>query len=410
MWGLEFLIVDHPSLARLMLISSRVLDRPTVGYIKRHLSNLGYSKQDHGIFWHEEKLSRARNDCMDLLQKHDVSSYLLSKFYPKEFQDIFLVVKAFNSNLAKIALGSSIESYQFTKLKFGFWQEQLDRCERDMDISDSSNSILPRNMGEPVVTLARECLRKGIRVNFENLRQMIASYQHFCTDEGVRGFKDTYSICSFGEGIFSQMNYALRDALFSPKFPETSRFSLELMDCSGRERVEILLNDIYAHIGQSTAIASFLLGSRYYATSRSQVLLPLESIAKRNISQEDVLRYLQSEDPDQERDEEVREIVFDVATVANDHLLTARTKFNDLKGEIHDLVDKEGSLELKLGWEQLNHGVPDAMFLPMMNGLPTICFLEKLEKYDFEIRNPNLNIKDWRLAWKTYRSYSNRVI
>ncbi|KAG7864686.1 hypothetical protein KL918_005325 [Ogataea parapolymorpha] len=391
-----------------MLISSRVLGKPTVSCLKRQLSNLGYSKQEHEIFWREEKLSRARNDCMDLLKKHDVSSYLLSKFYPKEFQDIFLVVKAFNSNLAKIALGSSIESNQFIKLKFGFWQEQLDRCERD--VSGPYDSALPKNMGEPVVTLARECIRKGIKVNFDNLRQMITSYQHFCTDEGVRGFKDTYSICSFGEGIFSQMNYALRDALFSPNFSGTSRFSLELMDCAGREKLENLLNDIYAHIGQSTAIASFLLGSRYYATSRSQVLLPLESIAKQNTTQEEVLRYLQSEDSNQEIDEKIREIVFDVATVANDHLLSARTKFNDLKDEIYNLVDKEGSLELKLGWEQLNHGVPDAMFLPMMNGLPTICFLEKLEKYDFELRNPNLSIKDWRLAWKTYRSYSNRVI
>ncbi|KAG7825971.1 hypothetical protein KL942_000619 [Ogataea angusta] len=391
-----------------MLLSSRVLDRPTVGYLKRQISNIGYSKQEHEILWREEKLSKARNDCMDLLQKHDVSSYLLSKFYPRELRDMFLVVKAFNSNLAKIALGSSIESNQFTKLKFGFWQEQLDRCERD--ISSSPNSTLPRNMGEPVVTLARECLRKGIKLNFDNLRQMITSYQHFCTDEGVRGFKDTYSICSFGEGVFSQINYTLRDALFSPKFPETSRFSLELMDCIGKERLENLLNDIYAHLGQSTAIASFLLGSRYYATSRSQVLLPADSIAKQNISQEEILRFLQSEDSSQQIDEKVRELVFDVATVANDHLLSARIKFNDLKSEIHNLVDKEGSLELKLGWEQLNHGVPDAMFLPMMNGLPTVCFLEKLEKYDFDIRNPNLSIKDWRLAWKTYRSYSNRVI
>ncbi|KAH3672488.1 uncharacterized protein OGAPODRAFT_17221 [Ogataea polymorpha] len=345
---------------------------------------------------------------MDLLKNHDVSSHLLSKFYPKEFQDIFLVVKAFNSNLAKIALGSSIESNQFIKLKFGFWKEQLERCERD--VSGSFDSTLPKSMGEPVATLARECIRKGIRVNFDNLRQMITSYQHFCTDEGVRGFKDTYSICSFGEGIFSQMNYALRDALLSPSFHKTSKFSLELMDCAGRGKLENLLNDIYAHIGQSTAIASFLLGSRYYATSRSQVLLPLESIAKQNTTQEEVLRYLQSDDTNQEVGEKVREIVFDVATVANDHLLSARTKFNDLKNEIYNLVDKEGSLELKLGWEQLNNGVPDAMFLPMMNGLPTVCFLEKLEKYDFELRNPNLSIKDWRLAWKTYRSYKNRVI
>ncbi|KAG7885320.1 hypothetical protein KL936_005384 [Ogataea polymorpha] len=391
-----------------MLISSSVLDKPAASCLKRRLSNLRYSKQEHDIFLREEKLSRARNDCMDLLKNHDVSSHLLSKFYPKEFQDIYLVVKAFNSNLAKIALGSSIESNQFIKLKFGFWKEQLERCERD--VSGSFDSTLPKSMGEPVVTLARECIRKGITVNFDNLRQMITSYQHFCTDEGVRGFKDTYSICSFGEGIFSQMNYALRDALLSPSFHKTSKFSLELMDCAGRGKLENLLNDIYAHIGQSTAIASFLLGSRYYATSRSQVLLPLESIAKQNTTQEEVLRYLQSDDTNQEVGEKVREIVFDVATVANDHLLSARTKFNNLKNEIYNLVDKEGSLELKLGWEQLNNGVPDAMFLPMMNGLPTVCFLEKLEKYDFELRNPNLSIKDWRLAWKTYRSYKNRVI
>jgi NADH dehydrogenase [ubiquinone] 1 alpha subcomplex assembly factor 6 len=83
------------------------------------------------------------------------------------------------------------------------------------------------------------------------------------------------------------------------------------------------LDHIGSHIGKATGIATVLRGIPLIATSGSgAVVLPLDVCAEFNLRQEDVLRKGGNA-------QGLRDAVFKVATMANDHLITARKMLRD---------------------------------------------------------------------------------
>ncbi|KAG1829803.1 isoprenoid synthase domain-containing protein [Suillus variegatus] len=82
----------------------------------------------------------------------------------------------------------------------------------------------------------------------------------------------------------------------------------------------------------------------------------------------------------------LEDAVFELATVANDHLLTARDMFKESGGRVP----------------------PDAM--PVFSAaIPVVSILSTLESVNFNVFNPSLQIRDWRLAWQVWRSYYKRT-
>ena len=78
------------------------------------------------------------------------------------------------------------------------------------------------------------------------------------------------------------------------------------------------LDHIGSHIGKATGIAAVLRGIPVVATAGSgAVVLPLDVCAEFGLRQEDVIRRPGSAPA-------LRDAVFKVATLANDHLITAR--------------------------------------------------------------------------------------
>lgn len=81
-----------------------------------------------------------------------------------------------------------------------------------------------------------------------------------------------------------------------------------------------MLDHIGSHIGKATGIASILRGIPILSRrpgAASTVVLPLDICAQNNLRQEDVLRL----GPEAEG---LKDAVFQVATRANDHIITAR--------------------------------------------------------------------------------------
>ncbi|ODV82571.1 hypothetical protein CANARDRAFT_181022, partial [[Candida] arabinofermentans NRRL YB-2248] len=343
------------------------------------------------------------------IRKFDSSSYLLSKFFPPNVRDSFIFIKSFNIELSKLSTGyqasspskSRTQNKQFNNFKFQFWNEQIDNC-------FTGQRMGRRLAGDPVTTLLNDLLDKGIQLDLGMLKQMIISHQTFFKEHSQHGFQTVEDMCSFGEGTYSQINYILQSALLSPSlspFPDTA---IRLLESSGESPVKELISDIAAHLGQATSISSFLIGLRYHASARGVLMLPEDSVSKNGSSQESIIRFLSGEDDGNTR-ELVKNIVFEVATIANDHILTARSKIDQLKKtEIPQLLKMIGDRKLEQDWSALNNGLPDSLFLPFMNGIPAIIFLEKLEKNDFDITSPSIQVKDWRLAWRCYRSFNTR--
>lgn len=158
-----------------------------------------------------------------------------------------------------------------------------------------------------------------------------------------------------------------------------------------------------------------ITGVRYYASTRNQVPLPIDVMSKHDLSQEDVLRLFQGHTADAKNDQDVRHkinlVVYDTAVVANDHMLTANKKLGDFKKEVAQVITLHSDDKSFQNFARKWRGkIPDAIFTPLMVGIPTSLYLKKLEKHDFDILNTNLQQPEWRLAWTSFKDYYLRKI
>lgn len=85
-----------------------------------------------------------------------------------------------------------------------------------------------------------------------------------------------------------------------------------------------LLSHVVSHMGVAQAITTLLRALPYHASQRRMVI-PAEITAKHRVNQEAVFRSISGGGMDvAENEGRLEEAVFEFATVANDHVLTAR--------------------------------------------------------------------------------------
>ena len=95
-----------------------------------------------------------------------------------------------------------------------------------------------------------------------------------------------------------------------------------------------LLSHAASHMGVAQTIATLLRALPYHASQRRMVI-PAEITAKHQVNQEAVFRSLGGGGMDaEENGKRLEEAVFEFATVANDHVLTAREMFKEEGGKV----------------------------------------------------------------------------
>ena len=365
-----------------------------------------------------DRVEKARFDCTEALTRADPSSLLLSKMYPAYLRDSFLAFRALNMELSKVSFGfqpgATAKSKEFNNLKFAFWLQQLDACETLT--LDNAATVLP-GVNEPCTVLLADSVLRNLRFDASMLKQMVHSHQHFYNHNSASGFRNLDEVCSFGEGTFSQMNYLMQSVLLSPQLSGFADPGVALLELPGSDDLRHSLTDISAHLGQATAVGSFLIGLRYFAEKKHTLMLPTDTLTKHRLPEEACLRYLQggavgaAADVDADIKERLKNVVFDMATLANDHLISARTKLALVKNQVQQLaaeLDTPESVRSLLRREK--RGFPDCLFLPYLSGLPTILYLERLEKYDFDLLHPSLMYKEWRLAFRVWNAERTRSL
>ena len=186
---------------------------------------------------------------------------------------------------------------------------------------------------------------------------------------------------------------------------------------------------VASHIGKATGIAAVLRGlpllafptppnhhSNNAASAaalgksaggrQGAVVLPLDIMAETGVKEEEVFRH-GAEAPG------LKNAVFQVATRANDHLLTAREMLKNLqlgKGAGHEF-EHEGEEGHRYAETQRSPKSDiERAFGVFMPAIATRLWLESLEKLDFNIFRPELRAREWRLPWKAYWGYSKRRI
>ncbi|CAH6722602.1 hypothetical protein CLIB1444_10S02168 [[Candida] jaroonii] len=362
--------------------------------IKRSLSN-GY----------QQVIFNAREDVNKLLESQDRSSYILAQYIPEPARDAFIAIRGFNLEINKIHGNKTGASTQLSStmglstadMKFRFWNDILARI--------FTNPMNDSNIGEPIAILLRDAIRNDLNLDIGYFHRFLQTRKHFVENTS---FSTTNDICSYGEGTYSQLNYLTQGLLLSPNI---SPSVIKLLEES--TVLQSLVSDISAHIGQATAIGSMILGMNFYA-SQNRITLPIDLMTKYDLSQETLFRlsqgHLNDESQISEAREQLKNILYEMATTANDHILTARDKLSKATTEIKDIKNNTNDELIQKQFKNWKKGVPDVIFTPFMVGIPTVLYLNKLQKNDFDIFGKDLQKKEWRLAWTSFKNYYQRKI
>lgn len=349
------------------------------------------------------QLEKARESCLSSLSKYDKSSYVLSAYVPRPARDYFIAIRAFNIEISKISSQDSQVNKQLKStigvssndLRFKFWEDLLYKV--------FQNPFSDQVIGEPVGLLIRDGLRNEFNLTFEGFTQILSTRNHFLSKSS---FRNTEELCSYGEGLYSQLNYLTQNLLLSNQLSPSTIILVEQST-----ELQTLITEISAHIGQATGVASIVMGTKYYAQNKNQIHLPIDLMTKNDLSQEALLRLLQGHEDDKEVIErKLKDVVYETCIVANDHLLTAREKLQKVKEEISKILSTTNDELILSKSKSWTKNVPDCLFVPFMSSIPLNGYLTQLEKNDFDILNKNIENNRWKLVWTSYRNYKNRVI
>ncbi|CAJ0628366.1 14162_t:CDS:2 [Entrophospora sp. SA101] len=278
-----------------------------------------------------DQLDNAIKYCSNLVRKQDSENYLCSLFYPKHIQKVHWAIRAFNIEL--IMIGDSVSDPRIGKMRMQFWRETID-------------NIFKQNKPP---------------------QQPIAQVLHNSLD-----------ICNVSPLFFKRIIDA-RDALLDdPPFitsKDLESYAENTASCLLYLHLESLgIKDIQAdhaasHIGKAIGIVTTLKAFPYLVSKR-RMMLPAEITAKHNFSHEEIFR--------KGRVPGLNDAIFEIATIANDHLLTARTFLSN---------------------------IPIESLPALLSAVSCNSYLKRLEKYDFDVFNPRLNIRDWKLPFQLWINY-----
>lgn len=224
--------------------------------------------------------------------------------------------------------------------------------------------------------------------------------------------------------------YPTLDSLES--YAENTYSTLLYLTLQALPMSSLTADHLASHIGKATGIAAILRGLPFIAfpppppthhTSNAKggpmssppqgaVLLPLDVMARAGVQEERVLREGSAATG-------LSDAVFEVATRANDHLITAREMLKNLRGgqeighEFEHIDDAEHAYESSPESTATNKQLAEAnrAFGVLMGpALTTRLYLEKLEKVDFNVFDTSLRKADWTFPFKAYWAFSRKEL
>ncbi|KAJ3363210.1 NADH dehydrogenase (ubiquinone) complex I, assembly factor 6 [Allomyces arbusculus] len=259
--------------------------------------------------------------CRDLVAKNDHDHYLASLFLPANLRPYSWALRAFNYELATIRDNARDDT--LGRIRFQFWRETVEKIYQGNPPEQPIAIVLAAAMHEGGLSAHR--LKRIINGREEN----------FLT----RQYPSLDALEEYAESTASALLY----------------LHLELL---GVKNLEI--DHIASHIGKAQGIATLLRGTPFHLRSR-HFYLPSDVCAKHSVVTEKVMR----EGPS----EEISAAVFEIATRANDHLITARSHMKS------GVVTKDA-------------------FPALMPAIPTARWLQRLEKHDFNLFDSRVHQRD----------------
>lgn len=336
-------------------------------------------------------------------RKFDSPSYTLQTFIPESTRDAYLAIRALNIELSRIP--DLVSNLTVGSLRFQFWRDNLNRTFAHTPpkepvailLHHALQSLKDRHPDAPIASLKSWLLK------------IIAAREQYMDN---RAYPDMAALEVYAEATYSTLLYLTLGFL--------PLHSLQV-------------DHLASHIGKSLGICAVLRGMpliafppppNHHSNSgtlggalggdsggkHGAVTLPLDVMAECGCKQEDVLR-LGAEAPG------LKDVVFQVATRANDHLITARTMLGNLqdgKGAGHEFEHEgEEGHSYTADRGDVDGGVKEEIergFGVLMPAVSARMFLEKLERADFDVFSPSVRGRSLKLPWSAYWAFRKKMI
>ncbi|KXN81771.1 NADH dehydrogenase (ubiquinone) complex I, assembly factor 6 [Leucoagaricus sp. SymC.cos] len=279
--------------------------------------------------------------CTDLVRKHDYESYLISQLWPRDLRGSYFALKAFSVELAMVQ--DHVSNLTIGKMRMQFWRDA---------VKDISNGRPPRH--HPIALALFEATQRTPLQPYHFKRIIDARDAELETTS----YQTIDQLIAHSESTHSTLLYLLLSLL-----PSRLGDSHALSHCA-------------SHLGNAQTIA-VLLRALPYHSKQGQSVIPAEITSRHGVRQEEVFR----KGPEAQG---IDDAVFEFATLANDHMITARSML------------KDGGLDGK---------VPTGAMPVFLAGVPVANFLQRLEKNNFNAFDLKLQLSDWKLPWQIYRAY-----
>ena len=336
-------------------------------------------------------------------RKFDSPSHTLLAFIPPSAQPAYLALRAFNIETSRIA--DTVSTPTVGAMRLQFWRDNVNRA------------FLGTPPKEPVSIL---------------LSRALADLDD--RTKGTANMSKSWLMRIIGEREKYLNNAPYPTLEILEKYAENTYSTLLYLTLQALPMGSVTADHIASHIGKAVGITAVLrglplvafppppnhhsnsssLGGTLDAQRRSQgsVTLPLDVMARTGVRDEDVLRKGAEA-------EGLRDAVFEVATRASDHLITARQMLKNVyagedvdhafeyegeEGHDHEAQATKGSGKAGQQKEEV-----DRAFGVFMPAVATGLWLNKLQKLDFDVFREELRRRDWRLPWKAYFAHRRRT-
>jgi NADH dehydrogenase [ubiquinone] 1 alpha subcomplex assembly factor 6 len=275
------------------------------------------------------KIGDAKKFSIDLLKRTDYCSYLTRHFIPRASRDAWTAVRAFNITTAAGRIDSEAA---LKRLEWRKWN--IDQLYRGKVIDEPVSVLLKEAIQQ--FSLSRTFFGKILDARMGLVRQPT--------------FLDLDQMQEYCENTYSSLLY----------------LSLETMQTRN-----IQMDHVASHIGKALGI-SIILKSIPVMAQQGHVAIPIQTCIDNNTTQEDII----TNGPNARG---ITDAVFQIATIANDHLITARRMIS----QVEETVLRRG-------------------FSGLLDAVHVQYYLDKLESADFNVfrvapirSNPILLYKIW---------------
>ncbi|KAH7913400.1 isoprenoid synthase domain-containing protein [Hygrophoropsis aurantiaca] len=277
--------------------------------------------------------------CRDYVRKHDYEGFLTSQVYPKHKQGGYFAIKAFYIELAMIQ--ESVSNVTLGQMRMQFWRDA---------IKDISNNRPPRHP----IALALYETSQSAQLQPYHFKRIIDARE---SELSAPAHLTVDSLTSHAESTASTFFY----------------LSLALLSLSSST-----LTHAASHLGIAQSLSTLIRALPFH-TSKGRMVIPAEITARHGVNQQHIFT-------EQRPSKGLEDATFDFATVANDHLITARDMFKETGGK-----------------------VPQEAIPVFSAAIPVASFLRRLEKANFNAFDPSLQVRDWKLPWQVWRGYYKRT-